>query len=56
MDELKEGCRAVSTGEREVAENSFFAHPLAFNIIPHIDKFQDNQCVPPPPPPSPSPP
>jgi len=33
----------VSTGEREVAENSFFAHPLAFNIIPHIDKFQDNQ-------------
>mmetsp|Transcript_4224 Transcript_4224/g.6185 ORF Transcript_4224/g.6185 Transcript_4224/m.6185 type:complete len:408 (-) Transcript_4224:270-1493(-) len=42
MDELKEGTRAVITGERDVAENSVFAHPLPFNVIPHIDKFQEN--------------
>lgn len=42
MDELKEGTRAVISGERDVAENSIFAHPLPFNLIPHIDKFQEN--------------
>lgn len=42
MDELKEGTRAVISGEREVAKNDIFAHPLPFNVIPHIDKFQDN--------------
>mmetsp|Transcript_32387 Transcript_32387/g.43187 ORF Transcript_32387/g.43187 Transcript_32387/m.43187 type:complete len:213 (+) Transcript_32387:864-1502(+) len=42
MDELKEGTRAVLSGEREVAENKIFAHPLPFNVIPHIDKFQEN--------------
>ena len=42
MDELKEGTRAVLMGEREVAENKIFAHPLPFNVIPHIDKFQEN--------------
>lgn len=24
------------------AENAVFAHPLPFNVIPHIDKFQAN--------------
>jgi len=41
MDELKEGTRAVVSGEREVAKNEIFAHPLAFNVIPHIDDFQE---------------
>jgi len=42
MDELVEGTRSVLNGEREVAENKIFAHPLPFNVIPHIDKFQEN--------------
>lgn len=42
MDELIEGTRSVLNGERDVAENKVFAHPLPFNVIPHIDKFQDN--------------
>lgn len=42
MDELQEGTRAVLAGERDVAENKIFAHPLPFNVIPHIDKFQEN--------------
>jgi len=42
MDELVEGTRAVLSGERAVAENKIFAHPLPFNVIPHIDKFQEN--------------
>jgi aspartate-semialdehyde dehydrogenase len=42
MDELREGTRAVLSGERDVAENKIFAHPLPFNVIPHIDKFQEN--------------
>ena len=42
MDELIEGTRAVLNGERDVAENKVFAHPLPFNVIPHIDKFQEN--------------
>mmetsp|Transcript_5393 Transcript_5393/g.7079 ORF Transcript_5393/g.7079 Transcript_5393/m.7079 type:complete len:410 (-) Transcript_5393:178-1407(-) len=42
MDELWEGTKAVVNGERDVAENSVFAHPLPFNVIPQIDKFQEN--------------
>lgn len=42
MDELMEGTRSVLSGERAVAENKIFAHPLPFNVIPHIDKFQEN--------------
>eukprot|EP00586_Coscinodiscus_wailesii_P012980 CAMPEP_0172498420 /NCGR_PEP_ID=MMETSP1066-20121228/113422_1 /TAXON_ID=671091 /ORGANISM="Coscinodiscus wailesii, Strain CCMP2513" /LENGTH=389 /DNA_ID=CAMNT_0013271697 /DNA_START=46 /DNA_END=1215 /DNA_ORIENTATION=+ len=42
MDELQEGTKSVLMGEREVAENNIFAHPLPFNVIPHIDKFQEN--------------
>jgi len=42
MNELQEGTRAVLSGEKEVADNEIFAHPLPFNVIPHIDKFQEN--------------
>lgn len=42
MNELQEGTKAVLSGERDVAENKVFAHPLPFNVIPHIDKFQEN--------------
>ena len=42
MDELVDGTKAVLSGERDVAENKIFAHPLPFNVIPHIDKFQEN--------------
>jgi len=40
MRELEEGVAAMSRGEK--AENSVFAHPLPFNVIPHIDKFLDD--------------
>jgi aspartate-semialdehyde dehydrogenase len=40
MDELQEGTRALLNGEKAV--NKIFAHPLPFNVIPHIDKFQEN--------------
>lgn len=40
MDELKDGTKAVLEGGSPV--NQVFAHPLPFNVIPHIDKFQDN--------------
>lgn len=42
MDELIDGTKSVLSGERDVAENKVFAHPLPFNVIPHIDKFQEN--------------
>lgn len=42
MDELQEGTRSVLSGERDVAENKIFAHPLPFNVIPQIDNFQEN--------------
>lgn len=42
MDELQEGTRAVLSGEKEVADHKIFAHPLPFNVIPHIDSFQEN--------------
>mmetsp|Transcript_52942 Transcript_52942/g.148563 ORF Transcript_52942/g.148563 Transcript_52942/m.148563 type:complete len:120 (+) Transcript_52942:94-453(+) len=40
MDELKSGTRDWLDG-KEVT-NKIFAHPLPFNVIPQIDKFQDN--------------
>lgn len=40
MDELKTGTQAWLNGE--TPQNAIFAHPLPFNVIPHIDKFQDN--------------
>jgi len=41
MEELKEGCASqLETGN--VPKAKVFAHPLPFNVIPHIDKFQGN--------------
>jgi len=40
MQELKDGMAAVVRGESPV--NKIFAHPLPYNIIPHIDVFQPN--------------
>jgi aspartate-semialdehyde dehydrogenase len=40
MDELLEGTRSFLNGEP--VKNEVFAYPLAFNLIPHIDKFQEN--------------
>lgn len=40
MSELEDQARAyLDTGK---ADNKVFAHPLPFNLIPHIDAFQDN--------------
>lgn len=41
MAELQEGAKVVANGGK--AENSVFAHPLPFNVIPHIDKFLDDK-------------
>ena len=38
MDELLAGTEAKLSGKEVV--NSVFVHPLPFNLIPHIDKFQ----------------
>ena len=40
MQELKDGMAAAVKGEPVV--NKVFAHPLPYNIIPHIDVFQPN--------------
>lgn len=41
MDELVEGTKSqLETGQ--IPTPSIFSHPLPFNVIPHIDKFQDN--------------
>ena len=40
MDELVEGARQHLDGKKP--DNKIFAHPLPFNVIPHIDAFQDN--------------
>lgn len=40
MDELLEQTRAELDGKQ--AEAHVFAHPIPFNVIPHIDSFQDN--------------
>jgi aspartate-semialdehyde dehydrogenase len=41
MEELMKGTLAKLNGEEYA--NSVFAHPLPFNLIPHIDKFQVSQ-------------
>jgi aspartate-semialdehyde dehydrogenase len=41
MDELQEGTQAYLNGEKNI-EHKIFAHPLPFNVIPQIDKFQEN--------------
>jgi len=40
MQELVDGMTSIVKGGK--AENSVFAHPLPYNVIPHIDVFQDN--------------
>jgi len=40
MAELEDGYRAWANGGK--IENKVFAHPLPFNVIPHIDSFQEN--------------
>ncbi|DBA04749.1 TPA: hypothetical protein N0F65_004386 [Lagenidium giganteum] len=40
MDELKNGSQAILNEQK--MEHKVFAHPLPFNLIPHIDKFQEN--------------
>jgi len=40
MQELLEGTRAYLEGKP--VQNKTFVHPLPFNVIPHIDSFQDN--------------
>jgi aspartate-semialdehyde dehydrogenase len=40
MEELEAGSAAIANGGK--AENSVFAHPLPYNVIPHIDKFLDD--------------
>ena len=40
MEELMEGTRAVLAGGKPA--NKVFQYPIPFNVIPHIDAFQDN--------------
>ena len=40
MEELIEGTKAVLAGQTPV--NKVFQYPIPFNVIPHIDVFQDN--------------
>ena len=40
MEELREQHRQIAAGEEPVAEK--FRYPLAYNLIPHIDVFTDN--------------
>lgn len=40
MEELLDGCKEFLDGSS--ASNETFVHPLPFNVIPHIDKFQPN--------------
>jgi aspartate-semialdehyde dehydrogenase len=40
MDELKDGTRDYLEGKP--VRNKIFSHPLPFNVIPHIDTFQEN--------------
>lgn len=40
MQELREGLAQALNGERPTAR--VFAHPLPFNVIPHIDSFVEN--------------
>jgi aspartate-semialdehyde dehydrogenase len=40
MDELLDGTKVYLDGGK--AKNTIFAHPLPFNVIPQIDKFQEN--------------
>ncbi len=41
MDELLQGTKDQLL-DGKIPKNKVFVHPLPFNVIPHIDKFQDN--------------
>jgi|TARA_Y100000310_G_C20652384_1_gene800146 aspartate-semialdehyde dehydrogenase len=41
MTELEKETRNVLNGEK--ASNELFQHPIPFNVIPHIDSFQENK-------------
>ncbi len=41
MKELEEETRNVLEGKK--ARNKVFSHPIPFNVIPHIDAFQENK-------------
>jgi aspartate-semialdehyde dehydrogenase len=43
MKELEEGAAAMASGKDLAGTNEVFAHPLPFNVIPHIDKFLDDK-------------
>jgi len=44
MEELEAGSAAVANGgDWKKGKNEVFAHPLPFNVIPHIDKFLDDK-------------
>jgi aspartate-semialdehyde dehydrogenase len=43
MEELRTGMEHYLIGRE--CKNEVFAHPLPFNVIPHIDKFQVRRCV-----------
>ena len=40
MEELKDGLAKGLAGEE--IDNAVFVHPLPYNVIPHIDSFQEN--------------
>ena len=44
MAELERETRRVLV-DGTPAQHDVFAHPLAFNVIPHIDSFQPNGCT-----------
>lgn len=42
MEQLKKELRQVLSGERVVENPSIFAHQMAFNCLPHIDRFNED--------------
>ena len=42
MEELEKGAADMANGKDITGTNEIFAHPLPFNVIPHIDKFMDD--------------
>lgn len=42
MDELLQGTKDLLLNGNITPTHKVFAHPLPFNVIPHIDKFQEN--------------
>jgi len=42
MEELEKGAAMMAQGQSIEGTNEIFAHPLPFNVIPHIDKFLDD--------------